>query len=987
MLLLKKQVTTSIYDVLIHGLDNNGNQDCVKHFIERSLFQKCLGRYKMNDAQQKEAAKQFVAYWKGKGYEKGESQPFWLSLLRDVYGVEHPEQYIFFEEQVHLDHTSFIDGTIPSTKVLIEQKGVGKDLKKPIKQSDGTLLTPFQQAKRYITELPLSQHPRWVVTCNFEKFFVYDMERPGGEPEEILLENLPTEYYRLSFLVDNKNEHLKREMEVSIAAGEMVGLLYDAFRKQYANPDSENALKSLNILCVRLVFCLYAEDAGIFGHHGMFHDYLAEYDTRHMRKALIELFHVLDTAPENRDLYLKDDNPQLAAFPYVNGGLFANEDIEIPPFTDEIRTLLLEKASADFNWSEISPTIFGAVFESTLNPETRRSGGMHYTSIENIHKVIDPLFLDDLKKEFEEICEISIEKTRERKLKEFQNKLATLTFLDPACGSGNFLTETYISLRRLENDVLRILFHGQISFGEAGLNPIQVSIGQFYGIEINDFAVTVAKTALWIAESQMMKETEDIVHMSLDFLPLKSYTNITEGNALRINWENVVSKNNLSYIMGNPPFVGARLMEQGSAQKKEVQTIFGNIKDVQDLDYVTCWYKLASQYIQNTKIQVCFVSTNSICQGSQVPILWNVLFHDYHVHINFAYQTFKWDSESSSQAAVHCVIVGFAGFNRNEKWLFTDGVNGKIVSNISPYLVEGEDIFVVAEKESLCGMPKMNFGNQPRDGGFFVIKEDEYQDILGKEPELQKWLHPYIGADEFIKGKKRWCLWLKHASPKDIMNSKILSKKVEAVRQFRLSSKAKTTNSYAKVPQLFAQITQPDDVDFLIIPSVSSERRRYVPIGFATSNIISSNAVQIVPDATLYHFGILTSNIHMAWLRAVCGRLKSDYRYSKEIVYNTFPWPNPTGIQKSKIEQTAQAILDARAQYPDCSFADMYGEKMYLFPKLLKAHQNNDRAVMEAYGFTKDHPAYSNESVCVAELMKMYQKLVNNSGQNSDNSQ
>lgn len=909
----------------------------------------------MNDTQQKAAAKSFAAYWKGKGYEKGESQAFWLSLLRDVYGVEHPEQFIIFEEQVHLDHTSFIDGTIPSTKVLIEQKGLGKDLKKPIKQSDGTLLTPFQQAKRYITELPLSQHPRWVVTCNFEKFFVYDMERPGGEPEEILLENLEKEYYRLQFLVDEGSEHLKREMEVSIAAGEMVGLLYDAFHKQYADPDSEHALKSLNVLCVRLVFCLYAEDAGIFGHHGMFHDYLAEYDTRHMRKALVELFKVLDTTPENRDPYLKDDNPQLAAFPYVNGGLFANEDIEIPPFTDEIRSLLLNKASSDFNWSEISPTIFGAVFESTLNPETRRSGGMHYTSIENIHKVIDPLFLDDLKKEFTEICEIAVERTKERKLKDFQKKLASLSFLDPACGSGNFLTETYLSLRRLENEVLRVLSHGQIAFGDANWNPIQVSLGQFYGIEINDFAVTVAKTALWIAESQMMKETEEIVLMHLEFLPLKSYTNIIEANALRINWGDVIPKQKLNYIMGNPPFVGARLMEQGSIQKKEVQDIFGNIKDVQDLDYVTCWYKLAAQYIRNTNIQACFVSTNSICQGSQVPILWNVLFNDYHIHINFAYQTFKWDSESSSQAAVHCVIVGFAGFNRNEKWLFTDGSNGKIVSNISPYLVEGEDIFVVAEKESLCGMSKMSFGNQPRDGGFFVIKEDEYHDIMEKEPELQKWLHPYIGADEFIKGKKRWCLWLKHSSPKDIMNSKILSEKVEAVRQFRLSSKAKTTNGYAKVPQLFAQITQPDDVDFLIIPRVSSERRRYVPIGFVTADIISSDAVQIVPDATLYHFGVLTSNVHMSWMRAVCGRLKSDYRYSKEIVYNTFPWPDTTDDQKAKIEQTAQTILDARAQYPDCSLADMYGEKMYLFPELLKAHQNNDRAVMQAYSFYLNH--------------------------------
>ena len=543
----------------------------------------------MKDTQQKEAAKQFASYWKGKGYEKGESQAFWLSLLRDVYGVEHPEQFITFEEQVHLDHTSFIDGTIPSTKVLIEQKGLGKDLKKPIKQSDGTLLTPFQQAKRYITELPLSQHPRWVVTCNFEKFFVYDMERPGGEPEEILMENLPTEYYRLSFLVNNENVHLKREMEVSIAAGEMVGLLYDAFHKQYADPDSEHALKSLNILCVRLVFCLYAEDAGIFGHHGMFHDYLAEYDTRHMRKALIELFQVLDTAPEDRDPYLKDDNPDLAAFPYVNGGLFANEDIEIPPFTDEIRSLLLNKASSDFNWSEISPTIFGAVFESTLNPETRRSGGMHYTSIENIHKVIDPLFLDDLKKEFEEICEIAVEKTRERKLKEFQKKLASLTFLDPACGSGNFLTETYLSLRHLENEVLRILSHGQISFGDADWNPIQVSIGQFYGIEINDFAVTVAKTALWIAESQMMKETEEIVLMHLDFLPLKSYTNIIEGNALRIDWESVAPKYKLSYIMGNPPFIGQAMRTKEQAD--DMQNVFAPSKAGGKLDYVAGWFK------------------------------------------------------------------------------------------------------------------------------------------------------------------------------------------------------------------------------------------------------------------------------------------------------------------------------------------------------------------------------------------------------------
>ena len=924
----------------------------------------------MTDVQQRAAAKEFASDWQGKGYEKGHSQTFWLALLQKVYGVAEPDKFITFEDQIMLDHTSFIDGFIPATHVLIEQKGIGKDLRKPIKQSDGSRLTPFQQAKRYAAELPYSQRPRWIVTCNFSEFNVYDMERPTGEPEVIFLKDLEKEYYRLQFLVDAEDQHVKREMEISLQAGELVGVLYDALLKQYKDPTAPETLKSLNALCVRLVFCLYAEDAGIFGRRDMFHDYLKDVPPTGIRKALVELFRVLDQKPKERDKYLSDDNPALAAFPYVNGGLFADENIEIPPFTEELKNILLSKASEDFDWSDISPTIFGAVFESTLNPETRRKGGMHYTSIENIHKVIDPLFLDGLKAELEEIKEIAVEKTRISRLKAYQSKLAGLTFLDPACGSGNFLTESYISLRRLENDALRCQT-SQITLGVFS-NPVQVSIHQFYGIEINDFAATVAKTALWIAESQMLKETEDIIAHQIDFLPLKSYANISEGNALRLNWEDVVPKEKLNYIMGNPPFVGARMMEQGSIQKKEVQDIFGDIKDVQDLDYVTCWYKLAAQYIQGTSIEVCFVSTNSICQGSQVPILWNVLFNEYPVHINFAYQTFKWSSESSTQAAVHCVIVGFATFNRREKWLFTNGTNGKNVSNISPYLVEGNDIFVVAAKNSLQGMPKMNFGNQPRDGGYFVIQEDEYNEILKNEPELKNWLRPYIGADEFIKGKKRWCLWLKNASPKDIMTSKILSEKVEAVRQFRLSSKAKTTNGYAKVPQLFAQITQPDNTDFLIVPSVSSEKRRYIPIGFATSETIASNAVQIVPNATLYHFGILTSNVHMAWMRAVCGRLKSDYRYSKEIVYNNFPWPTPTDEQREKIEQTAQAIIDARALHSDCSLAEMYGDKMYLFPELLKAHQQNDKAVMQAYGFWGK---LNTESACVAELMKMYQKL------------
>lgn len=924
----------------------------------------------MNDTQQRNAAKQFAEYWKGKGYEKGESQSFWLSLLRDVYGVEHPEQFIQFEEQVHLDHTSFIDGTIPATKVLIEQKGLGKDLKKPIKQSDGTLLTPFQQAKRYITELPLSQHPRWVVTCNFERFFVYDMERPGGEPEEILLENLPTEYYRLAFLADNENVHLKREMEVSIAAGEIVGILYDAFRKQYADPDSEHSLKSLNVLCVRLVFCLYAEDAGIFGRHGMFHDYLAGYETRQLRRALIDLFRVLDTKPNDRDTYLKDDTPELAAFPYVNGGLFADESIEIPPFTDEIRDLLLNKASANFNWSEISPTIFGAVFESTLNPETRRSGGMHYTSIENIHKVIDPLFWDDLKKEFRELCDISVEKTRERRLKDFQHKLASLTFLDPACGSGNFLTETYISLRRLENEVLTVLSHGQIAFGDVAWNPIQVSIGQFYGIEINDFAVTVAKTALWIAESQMMKETEAIILMHLDFLPLKSYTNIAEGNALRMDWESVVPKHKLSYIMGNPPFIGASMMTK--EQKEQAVSVYGKIKLSNSIDYVGAWYHKAAAYIDGTTIRVSFVSTNSITQGEQVAPLWDKLVNRYGVHIDFAYRTFKWNSEASEKAAVHCVIIGFSQYaNNNKRKLYLDNSRMILVENINPYLLNAPDVLVSSRSNPICDVPKMLLGNKPADGGNLILSSEERDEIIKREPNLESYIHPYIGAVEYINNKIRYCFWLVGVSPSTIKNSSELKKRLKAVREMRLNSSAAPTREKADMPGLFFFISQPS-TSYLLVPSTSSENRRYIPIGFLSPEIIASNSTTIVPNATLYNFGIMTSNVHMSWMRTVGGRLKSDYRYSGGIVYNTFPWPTPTEAQKAKIEQTAQAILDARALYPDSSLADLYDE-VTMPPELRKAHQNNDRAVMQAYGFSvKD----MTESKCVAELMKLYQTLV-----------
>ena len=925
----------------------------------------------MTDAQQRAAAKIFAKNWKDRGYEKGDSQIFWVELLTTVFGVTDISQFISFEDQVHLDHTSFIDGYIEKTHVMIEQKSINKSLTAAIKQSDGSMLTPFEQAKRYSSELPYSKRPRWIVTSNFKSFYIYDMEKPGGDPEIILLEELEREYYRLQFLVEEGNTNLQREMEVSIAAGDIVGLLYDALAKQYVDPTTERAMKSLNILCVRFVFCLYAEDAGIFGRHGMFHDYLEEFDAKHMRKAVIELFQVLDTKPKDRDLYLEES---LSAFPYVNGGLFANENIEIPQFTEEIRQLLLEKASADFNWSEISPTIFGAVFESTLNPETRRYGGMHYTSIENIHKVIDPLFLDDLKNELEEIRQIPVQRTKEKKLKEFQKKLAGLRWLDPASGSGNFLTETYISIRRLENVVIKELQGGQITFGFDGSSPIQVSIDQFYGIEINDFAVTVAKTALWIAESQMMKETEDIVHMNLDFLPLTTNAFIVEGNALQLDWEDVVPKNQLSYIMGNPPFIGYSL--QSKEQKNDILSIYMDekgkpYKTAGKIDYVAGWYFKASKFMQGTAIRTAFVSTNSITQGEQVAGVWKPLYERFGIHIDFAHRTFRWDSEASLKAHVHCVIVGFSvAQNLKKRKLYVDG-RFKEVDNINAYLISAPNVFIETRTKPLCNVYKMTSGNRPADGGHLIIEENEYQDFLDNEPKAIPYIKRLSGATEFINNKKRWCLWLVGVSPAELRKMPKVMERIELCKADRLTG-ADDRKKLAETPALFRETKNPDTA--IVVPRHSSENRRYIPFGFIGKDMILTDAAMCIPEAGVYEFGVLESNIHMAWVRAVCGRIKSDYRYSKDIVYNNFPWPTPTEQQKQKIEQTAQAVLDARSLYPDCSLADLYDE-LTMPPELRKAHHQNDIAVMQAYGFTKGSEAYKSEAACVAELMKRYEQL------------
>ena len=928
----------------------------------------------MTDLQMRMAAKQFAKTWAGRGDEKQETQVFWISLLQNVFGVEQATSAIEFEVPVKLSHTSFIDGYIKDTHVLIEQKGADIDLSRGYKQSDGSMLTPFQQARRYAGYLPHDKNPRWIIVCNFKEFHIHDMNRPNDTPEIIKLEELETEYHRLQFLVDTGNERIQKEMQISLQAGELVGKLYDALLKQYNSPASEVELKSLNMLCVRLVFCLYAEDAGIFGTHTMFHDYLKGYQPKDARKALIELFRVLNMNLADRQKYDPYMDEDLAAFPYVNGGLFADDNIIIPHFTAEIIDLLLTKASEDFNWSEISPTIFGAVFESTLNPETRRSGGMHYTSIENIHKVIDPLFYGALAAELDEISAIPVKKTRDLKLADYQKKLASLTFLDPACGSGNFLTETYLSLRRLENKALMLRLGDQIIMGDtADFYPIHVNIGQFYGIEINDFAVTVAKTALWIAESQMMKETEAIVHMHLDFLPLTSYANIVEGNALQTDWEDVVPKDNLNYVMGNPPFVGYSL--QSKVQKEDMLSIYVDekgkpYKTAGKIDYVAGWYFKAAQLMHGTNIRTAFVSTNSITQGEQVAGVWKPLYDRFGIHIDFAHRTFRWDSEASLKAHVHCVIVGYSvAPNTVPKRLFaSDRV--QTAANINAYLLDGPNVFVDSRSKSICDVPLMVYGNKPTDGGYLFLTPEEKDELIAKEPASAAFIRQIYGATEYINNQERYCIWLVNANPAQLRKCHQIMERVEKVKAFRLSSTKAATRKSAETPTLFQEIRHPNS-DYIIVPCHSSENRRYVPFGFVTPDIIVNNAVLIIPNASMYHFGIMTSNVHMAWMRAVCGRIKSDYRYSKDVVYNNFPWPTPTDAQRAKIEQTAQAILDARALYPDCSLADLYDE-ITMPPELRKAHQQNDKAVMQAYGFWGK---LNTETECVAELMKMYQEL------------
>lgn len=921
---------------------------------------------------------EFVKEWTGKGEIKEDAnrQPFIDDLLRRVCGIEQPTQYIEYEKDVQVKAdgkptTRRIDGYIPSTKVMWEMKGSHvKDLNKPILQSGGDLLSPYEQAKRYANFLPQNEYPRWIVVSNFLEIDIYDMNTPLAEPKVIKLEDLATNYKALDFLVDTSTQQIIDEKKLSIDAGVLVSKIYHELANAYslhADLKDEAIQKSLNMLIVRLVFLLYADDTGILGDENIFQKFIERQEPSNIRQILMQLFKVLNTTENERDPFLSDDYKQ---FKYVNGGMFADENVIIPQFTDELKDLVVNEAGKGFNWSNISPTIFGAVFESTLNPDTRREGGMHYTSIENIHKVIDPLFLNDLNDEFDKIQNIPNARDRVASAKEFQDKLAKLKFFDPACGSGNFLTETYLSLRKMENKCLRIIVGNNSALNLDSDIRVKVKIQNYYGIEINDFAVSVARTAMWIAESQMWDESQNIIFSKKDFLPLDSNDSIYEGNALRMNWEDIVKPYDLNYIMGNPPFVGYTY--QSDEQKQDLKAIYTNkkgtpYKKVGKLDFVNGWFLKAARFIDSTTIHVAFVATNSISQGEQAIYAWQPIFQETNVSIDFAYRTFVWGNDATQNAQVHCVIIGFSVTGRKVNNIYLDSKKIVKAKNINTYLLDAPTIFIESRTKPLGEVPKMESGNRPADGGNLILSAEERQELINIEPKALKYIKRFCMGKEFINNIPRYCLWLKGINPKELKSMPAVLERVRRCKEDRLNG-AKDRQKLAATPWLFREQLNPQKA--LAVPVVSSERREYIPMDFIDSLTIAGNKLFLIEDASLELFGILTSSVHNDWMRTVAGRLKSDFSYSKSLVYNTFPFVKLTDTQKQMISETAQAILDARKLYPDSSLADLY-DPLTMPIELRKAHKANDKVVLRAYGLKPS----ATEQEIVQHLFAMYSQL------------
>jgi hypothetical protein len=889
----------------------------------------------------KSRANAFSKNWADACNEDSQAKPFLIDFF-EVFGITD-KRVASFEHAVkkHGGGRGYVDLFWPGI-LLVEMKSRGKSLDRA-----------FGQAMDYFPGIVERDLPRYVLVCDFARFRLFDLST--GTSSEFPLATLYQNVKQFGFIAGYQTQVIKPQDPINIRAAERMGRLHDQLK------DVGYTGRPLEIYLVRLLFCLFAEDTGIFQKR-QFQDYVENRTTgdgSDLAHHLATLFYVLNTPYEQR---LKNLDEDLVTFPYVNGRLF---DEMLPPasFDSRMREALLDLCALD--WSLISPAIFGSLFQSIMDDKARRNLGAHYTSEENILKLIKPLFLDALWVEFEKV------KSNKNRLFEFHKKLRSLTFFDPACGCGNFLVITYRELRLLELDVLRASRGG----GQQVLDVqqlINVDVDQFHGIELEEFPAQIAQVALWLTDHQMNMRVSEEFGSYYARIPLKATPHIVHGNALRLDWTEVLAPQRCSYVLGNPPFVGAMVMSD--AQRDDMAHVFHHLNGYGVLDYVSAWYWKAAHYIRSHDIRCAFVSTNSITQGEQVGLLWQPLMNRFGIHIHFAHQTFQWNNEARGKAAVHCVIVGFGYQEGDNKTIFEyEDIKGPPhalkATNITPYLVDGPTVFLSNRSTPLCAVPAMRFGSMPRDSGNLILLPSERNELLAAEPWMAPYILRYTGADEFLNAGERYCLWLIDAPPDLLARSPKVLARLDAVRKFRQASKASSTQKFAATPALFCQIAQPDS-DYLLVPGVSSERRRLVPIGFMHSDVVASNLVFVVPDATSFHFGVISSTMHNAWMRYTAGRLKSDYRYSKDIVYNNFPWPEPSDKQQSAIEVAAQAVLDARIAHPGASLADLY-DLLTMPPDLLRAHQALDRAVDAAYGYKGDR----SDAARVAFLFERYQKL------------
>lgn len=885
----------------------------------------------------KDRALRFTKEWEGESRERAEKDSFWNDFF-DVFGISRRRVATFEEPVKKLSKSQgFIDLFWKGT-LLVEHKSRGRDLD-----------SAYEQATDYFHGLKDHELPKYILVSDFERFKLYDLD--DKKEYEFGISEFHENVKLFGFIAGYQKRIFKDQDPVNIKAAELMGKLHDELE------ESGYEGHPLEVFLVRLLFCLFADDTGIF-EKDTFKEAIevkTNEDGSDLGSWLAQFFQVLNTTQEKR---LKNLDENLAAFPYVNGKLF-EEPLPISAFNSRMREILLQCSGLD--WGKISPAIFGSMFQSVMNPEERRNLGAHYTSEKNILKLIKPLFLDELQEEFEKI------KSNKKKLKEFHQYLGTLKFLDPACGCGNFLIITYRELRLLELEVLKILYgKQQVTTIESIMH---VDVDQFYGIEYDEFPARIAEVAMWLMDHQMNLLVSEAFGLYYARLPLRKSATIVHGNALRVDWEQVVPKTELNYILGNPPFVGSKLLSK--SQRDEMAIIFAGVKNGKLLDYVASWYFLSAVYIKGTKIKVGFVSTNSVTQGEQVGILWGSMLKDFGIKIHFAHSTFKWNNEAKGKAAVYCVIVGFGNFDSKDKRLFTySNVQGEPTEisckNINPYLVDATDTVVINRNIPLCDVPKMSFGNMPLDGGNLIINDEDLNEFLKLEPSAKEYILPLISAREFLNKKNRWCLWLEDINPSELRKMPIVMKRVEAVKEFRLLSVAPSTQKHAATPTLFRDRNRPNT--FIVVPRVSSENRKYIPMGFFGYESIVSDTCMSIPNGTLYHFGHLTSEMHMAWVRYVAGRLKSDYRYSSSVVYNNYPWPKePSEKNKKNVEAKAQKVLDVRAEFPNSSLADLY-DPLTMPPMLVKAHQELDKAVDLCYR----PQAFTSETARIEYLFDLY---------------